>query len=133
MIDVATRNLVPRRADNRCEYCRAPQAGYELRFHVDHVIASQHGGPTTAENLAFCCPKCNRKKGPNIAGIDPETGALTSLFDPRRQMWAEHFRWDGPRIVALSVIGRVTVATLDLNSKERLQLRRALLAEGLLP
>lgn len=69
---------------------------------MDHIIALQHRGATTLENLALCCGRCNLYKGPNIAGRDPKTGELTRLFSPRSDLWAEHFWWDGPMIAALS-------------------------------
>jgi hypothetical protein len=43
------------------------------------------------DNLALACFFCNRYKGPNLSGFDPATGALTQLFDPRSQIWADHF------------------------------------------
>ncbi len=68
-----------RRAQNRCEYCRLPAAVYPLPFHVDHIIARQHGGETALDNLALACLHCNRHKGPNIAGRDAETGEIARL------------------------------------------------------
>ena len=69
-----------------------PQSARRLRFPIDHVIAQQHRGPTAAANLALCCGRCNRHKGPNLAGIDPLTGATVRLFHPRTDTWAEHFQ-----------------------------------------
>jgi hypothetical protein len=66
---------------------------------------------------------CNLHKGTNIAGYDPETGQLTELFHPRRQVWEEHFEWRGILIVGRTPVGRATVEVLDLNSDEQLQLR----------
>jgi len=51
-------------------------------FEVDHVVPEKMSGPTVASNLALACFKCNNHKGPNIAGIDPETGEKEFLFDP---------------------------------------------------
>jgi len=65
----------------------------------------------------------NLHKGPNVAGFDPETDALTELFPPRRQQWAEHFEGRGVLIVGRTAIGRVTVQVLNLNSDEQRQLR----------
>ena len=69
------------RAGDCCEYCALPQSKSSARFCLDHIIARQHGGPTSLGNLALCCLRCNKFKGPNIAGIDPQTGALTPLFN----------------------------------------------------
>lgn len=43
------------------------------------------------ENLCLCCIRCNQKKRPNIASVDPETRLVVALFHPRRQSWIEHF------------------------------------------
>ncbi len=50
-----------------------PQAFAEPVHEIDHVIAEQHHGPTTLENLALACFHYNNHKGPNVAGIDPES------------------------------------------------------------
>jgi hypothetical protein len=42
-------------------------------------------------NLALTCGGCNLRKGINLAGIDPETGDVTALFDPRKDIWADYF------------------------------------------
>src|ERR1700722_10694323 len=93
------------RADDRCEYCRAPQAALRMRFWIDHIIASQHLGATTMGNLALSCPFCNRHTGPNLGGIDPVSRLYAPLFHPRMDCWDEHFRFIGPRIVGISAIG----------------------------
>ena len=66
------------RAKGRCEYCHMPASAYVSSFHVDHIVARQHGGESSLENLALACMHCNQRKGPNIAGMDPETIALTA-------------------------------------------------------
>lgn len=58
------------RANGVCEYCHLPQAYHRVPFQVDHVIAEQHGGQTVSENLAVSCLRCNKRKGPNFAGVD---------------------------------------------------------------
>jgi hypothetical protein len=50
-------------------------------FHIDHVIARQHGGATEFESLALACIHCNRFKGPNVAGVDPSSGDIVRLFN----------------------------------------------------
>ena len=46
-MDPQVRELVARRSDNRCEYCRIPQALLPFHtFHVEHIIARQMVGPT---------------------------------------------------------------------------------------
>jgi 5-methylcytosine-specific restriction endonuclease McrA len=70
---------VRERAEHRCEYCKAPASISEFSFPLDHIVSQQHGGETRFENLALSCPHDNFHKGPNIAGLDPETGRLTLL------------------------------------------------------
>ncbi|HSZ59107.1 MAG TPA: HNH endonuclease signature motif containing protein [Tepidisphaeraceae bacterium] len=129
-MDRTLEELVRQRAGNVCEYCRLPQRFSRLTFPVDHVIALQHQGPTVEGNLALACPFCNNHKGPNIAGIDSETGQLTRLFHPRRDQWSEHFGTNGPIIIGLTDIGRVTIAVLAINHPIQIAIRRTLLEEG---
>jgi hypothetical protein len=109
-----------------------PQALDELTFEVDHLVAKFHGGKTIASNLALSCFPCNRFKGPNIAGIDPGTGRLTRLFNPRRHSWSHHFAWDGPRLIGRTAIGRTTIHVRHINDYLRCRLRTELFAEGVL-
>jgi hypothetical protein len=78
--------------------------------------------------MRYVCSFCNLHKGSNLAGYDPETGALTELFHPRRDEWAEHFFWEGMIIVGRTPMGRTTVEVLQLNSEDQLELRIASLA-----
>jgi hypothetical protein len=94
-----------------------------VRLQLEHVIPRKHGGSDELENLALACIDCNLRKGSNLTGIDPETGAITRLFNPRIDLWAAHLRWQGIRIEAQSAIGRATLQVLDLNSDDRLEVR----------
>ena len=76
-MDALLKETVRRRAGFRCEYCHLPEAIAELPFQLDHVIAGQHGGLATEDNLALAWARCNRYKGPNSA-----------LWHPRLR-----FRW----------------------------------------
>jgi hypothetical protein len=49
--------------------------------------------------LALACFACNNHKGPNIAGVDQNTGDVIRLFHPRRDNWEEHFEWRGASLV----------------------------------
>jgi len=119
--------MVRERAGERCEYCLYPQEASFLAFEVEHIIAEKHGGATTENNLALACPYCNRFKGTDLGSLDPESGQLTPLFNPRTQQWAEHFRLDGAWIVPLTPEGRVTVAILQLNHPDRILERQRLI------
>lgn len=129
-MDPALEELVPRRARYRCEYCLLPQAVVTTPFQFDHVFAQSHGGLTTADNLAFACFHCNNFKGTSLAGLDPDTNQVIRLFHPRRDIYENHFRWQGENIIGLTPEGRVTVRTLRLNHPLRLAVRRSLLQEG---
>lgn len=131
-MDAALKIAVRWRATNRCEYCRIPQAHYPEPFQVDHIIARQHAGQTVLGNLALCCLECNLRKGPNVAGVDPTTGNIVPLYNPRQERWAEHFRFQGATIVGMTPAGRATVAVLDLNNGPRIAVRQALIEEGAL-
>jgi hypothetical protein len=52
---------------------------------------------------------------------------LVPLFNPRAQVWAEHFSWDGAIILPLTPEGRVTVKILRLNDADRLVERQRLM------
>jgi hypothetical protein len=41
-------------------------------------------------------------KGSDIASLDPLTGELVPLFNPRRDSWPDHFRLDGPILEPLT-------------------------------
>lgn len=114
------------RAGNRCEYCRIHQRFYRTTFHVEHVVAKQHGGADDLSNLALSCHFCNWQKGPNLSGIDPQTQSLTRLFHPRNDLWEDHFGQREAVIRAKTTIGRTTVAVLAMNAPERVQLRTLL-------
>lgn len=125
------------RAGDRCEYCLIPQAVFRRSFHVEHVVARQHGGASTLENLALACWQCNLKKGPNLTGLDPESGKLTPLFHPRTDSWSDHFtvrvRAEIPTGIAmegLTSIGRATIYVLGMNDEMRRMLRYELWLEG---
>ncbi len=130
-MDNALRALVRRRVGDVCEYCRLPQAASQIvRFHVEHIIARQHGGQTEPDNLALACSHRNFHKGPNIAGLDPESGRLVPLFYPRRDQWADHFTWEGTLVVGLTAVGRATVELLSMNDWQRVEVRENLHALG---
>jgi HNH endonuclease len=130
-MDPATRHFVRMRAKGRCEYCGLPEHLVPLiTFHLEHVVPRQHGGSDDQTNLAMACPWCNRAKGPNLSGIDPETNALVPLFNPRQQVWSEHFAYHETSIIGLSPVGRATVRVLAMNRAEPLEIRAWLMTEG---
>ena len=84
-MDARTRQLVRRRAGDRCGYCHIPQeADSYFTFHVEHIVANQHGGSDDPANLALACHCCNGFTSPNLSGIDPATEEVTPLYHPRQ-------------------------------------------------
>ena len=126
-MDHALRQLVRQRAADRCEYCRLPQSAVDATFHVEHIIARQHGGDDDLSNLAWSCDRCNLFKGPNLSCIDDETGQIVLLFHPRRDVWSDHFAWHGAWIVGQTATGRATAVLLQMNAPRRRDLRALLL------
>ncbi len=132
-MDEALEQMVWQRAQQRCEYCQLPQECSRVSFEIDHIISRKHRGPTIASNLAGSCFYCNTFKGPNLSGIDDQTGKIVRLFHPRRHKWSAHFRWDGPVLVGKTPIGRATINVLVINHPARLAAREALIMEGVFP
>ena len=92
-------------------------------YHVEHVVARQHGGGDSLSNLALSCRHCNLLKGPNLTSLDPDNRTLVRLFDPRTQAWNEHFALVDGQIRGLTEIGRTTVFLLEMNAPHRVELR----------
>jgi HNH endonuclease len=109
------RALVVARASERCEYCGLGQRGQEATFHVDHVVPQAAEGRTTESNLALACVGCSLRKGAREVAIDPESGQSAKLFDPRYQVWTDHFSLAGFVIVGLSPTGRATADAMGMN------------------
>lgn len=122
-MDEAIKQRVRERAGLRCEYCHLPQEFSALRFHVEHVVAHQHGGADSIDNLALACPDCNFHKGTNLTGIDPDSGRVTRLFDPRSEVWNDHFARDAARIIGKTPVGRTTAWLLEMNAGDRVRWR----------
>lgn len=123
-LDSALRNLVQSRASYCCEYCHLHQNQLPyIRFHIEHIIARQHGGTDDPANLALCCHWCNQHKGTNLATQVDNT--LTPLFHPRKHIWEEHFQINDSIISGRTAIGTGTVRLLNMNDEERVQLRRS--------
>ena len=129
----ALAQLVQDRAHGLCEYCRMPEIYDRPGFEIEHIIARQHGGPTSTGNLAWTCFSCNKRKGPNLSGIDNRTRTVVCLFHPRRHKWSRHFHWQGALLVGRTPIGRATIAVLGINLPPRVRLRQVLIEEGVFP
>ena len=127
----ALRRQARDRAHGRCEYGRLPDWLPPLEsFHLEPITARQHGGATDADNLAWACHRCNRHKGTNLVGIDPETRELAPLFHPRLDQWTAHFALVGIRIAGLTPTGRATASLLQMNASRRAERRAELVKRG---
>ena len=127
------RQLVVRRSNNRCEYCQLAQTGQEATFHIDHVTPVTAGGLTDAGNLALSWVSCSLRKGSRQRAVDPHTGQQVSLFNPRQDIWSEHFEWRRVRLIGLTPTGRATIEALCLNRPLILEIRKEEDALGRFP
>ncbi len=126
------RQLVAERAGYCCEYCLIPENLSFIPHQIDHIRALKHGGKSTLDNLAYSCALCNKRKGSDIASFDEINNQVVPLFNPRRDVWTEHFALDKASIMPISATGRVTVQLLQLNRPQLLADRELLLGLGLL-
>jgi hypothetical protein len=130
-VTASVREKVRRRANKRCEYCQAPEGLGKFVYHVDHIIPILHSGTSELDNLAWACFLCNTHKMRDISSFDPDTKALTLLYNPRMQSWDEHFELNDNQIVGKTPVGRVTIIVLNMNSDDQLNIRRTLINKGL--
>ena len=114
-----TIRLVEQRASGRCEYCRMAKILQRAPFHVEHILPTSKGGTDDLDNLAWACGACNLSKSNRTLLIDPETSQVVPIFNPRMDQWANHFVFEGYRLVGRTPIGRAVVAGLDLNDFQR--------------
>jgi hypothetical protein len=126
---------VAERANYRCEYCGAPERVQATEFEVEHVVPRARGGDDALDNLALACGSCNRRKAQAIDAIDPATGRPAFLFNPRTDVWYEHFDFDAGsgRIFGLSPTGRATVERFELNRAFLIESRMSWSAGGWYP
>ncbi len=130
-MDESLRQFVRERADYRCEYCRLPQdAAPFLRFHVEHIQATQHVQDDSESNLCLACPRCNLQKGPNLATLSMPDRKLIRLFHPREDKWDDHFDVVDGTIVGKTEVGAATARLLLMNAGDQLRIRRKLIARG---
>jgi hypothetical protein len=98
-------------------------------------MPKSRGGSDHLDNLAYSCQGCNNYKHIRTEAIDPESGLIYPLFHPRRDVWSEHFTWDGDRLrlIGLTPTGRATISLLQLNRPGAVNLRWLLFLRGLHP
>ena len=127
--------VVALRAGHRCEYCHAPEAVFNLPLEVEHIIPIARGGEDSTLNWALACRACNLYKATHIDGRDPMSEEIVHLFNPREELWEDHFQvaLDGGELLGRTPIGRATVMRLGLNNPVQLAARRQWMRLGLFP
>jgi hypothetical protein len=131
-ISAELRRQVQQDAGHRCGYCHISEFVSATELVVDHILPESSGGPTTRENLWMVCTRCNQFKGSRTHAVDPQTGEEAPLFNPRIQIWAEHFVWseDGTEVIGRTACGRATVEALHLNRELAVLARRRWVSVG---
>jgi hypothetical protein len=131
-IPKALRDLVAAQARYRCGYCLSQEQIVGTAMEVEHIIPEVLHGPTEESNLWLACGACNKHKGDRMTARDPATTEVVPLFDPRRQVWVEHFMWieQGLLVAGVTPTGRATVAALHLNRPPLVRARRLWISVG---
>ena len=126
------RRRVAVQAGHRCGYCLTSERLTGIRLTIDHIIPLAAGGVNEEHNLWLACRACNEFKGKQTRAQDPESGETVPLFNPREQVWREHFAWSegGSEIAGLTPTGRATVVALQLNHDLIVYVRRRWLKVG---
>jgi hypothetical protein len=116
---------VAQRANHRREYCLAPEVLFNLPFEVDHIQPTSEAGTDDPSNLVLSCRSCNLFKSATRAAWAEIDQREYDLFDLRRDRWKDHFSVDLERgeILALTGIGRVTIAVLRMNDPNQIVAR----------
>ncbi len=98
---------------------------------VDHIISLKHGGSSGLDNLALACFFGNRYKGTYLGTI--LQGKFVRIFNPRSELWKNHFHFAEVTIEPLTEIGEATSRLLHFNDTLRLTEREALRSVGRYP
>lgn len=83
-------------------------------MQIDHIDPD---GGDALSNLCLACWNCNNYKRNVTTALDPETSEEVSLFNPRSDIWGEHFEWveRGIWIRGRTSTGRATIIRLKMN------------------
>ncbi len=112
------RQQVIQTANYRCEYCRTSSKLTGTPLVMEHILPRSLGGSDERDNLAAACYRCNEFKGAKTEALDPETGQVVPLFNPRIDVWQAHFAWGngGTHLIGITPTGRASVVALRLNN-----------------
>lgn len=118
-----------------CGYCHTPEALIGMPLEFEHLYPESLGGPTERNNLWLACTRCNDFKGNRIDAVDEQSNERVALFNPRTQVWTEHFAWlpDGITVIGVTPTGRATVVALRLNNEFILMARQFWVEAGRWP
>jgi hypothetical protein len=127
--------FVAARAGHRCEYCRAPEVVFNLRFEVEHIVPVSKSGSDEDSNLALSCRGCNLFKSDAETAFDPVTAEFVAMYHPRQLVWQEHFAFvpESCAVEGTTAVGRAMVAQLQMNNPMQLASRRWWMTLGLYP
>jgi hypothetical protein len=122
-------------AKNRCGYCLNPQELLPFKLEIEHLFPIALGGETVEENLWLACRECNAHKSKKIKSVDFLTGKLVKLFNPRTQIWKEHFEFskNQTETIGKTPCGRATVESLQMNNFYQKTARSAWISTGKFP
>jgi hypothetical protein len=131
-IPKALRDKVAAQARHRCGYCLTSEFIVGTPLELEHILPQALGGLTEENNLWLAYSLCNDYKNNLIAYTDFVTGELVRLFNPRHQVWGEHFAWSmaGDEVLGKTPTGRATVAALHLNRPSLVVARRIWVSAG---
>jgi hypothetical protein len=131
-ISAALRQRVAEATRFRCGYCHTAQRVVGPLLEIDHIFPEVRGGTSDEDNLVLACPMCNSHKADKCETIDPETNQTVPLFNPRRDVWNEHFEWveEGTVIRGKTPVGRATVIALQMNHPDMVNARRLWVVAG---
>jgi hypothetical protein len=114
------KNIIIKRAVNCCEYCHLEDDVNYISHQIDHIISLKHGGKTELENLAYSCFSCNNNKGSDVGTVLIPELKFIRFFNPRIDIWDEHFELVHGVIYSLTPIGEATIKILQMNTLEKI-------------
>jgi hypothetical protein len=98
-------------------------------MHIEHINPD---GGDALDNLCLSCSSCNLSKATATSARDTESDEQTPLFNPRTQIWNQHFAWidGGLRLRGKTAEGRVTIIRLKMNQQRLIRARQNWITAG---
>ena len=111
-ISASTRLFVRERASFACEYCGVSETDTGGELTIDHHLPQALGGTNAADNLLYCCQRCNQYK----SDYWPTSADDLPLWNPRQEPGSAHLLQlvDGT-LYPLTPVGAFTIQRLRLN------------------